>query len=133
MTVSVTSVYEANRNNAKIARQTLRASAFAFLAPEQVRGSTDIDARVDVYAVGVLAFLALTGKLPFAYAEALPGMVKKLEVDPPTLESVGGKPFAPLLELFVATAMATDRERRYPRIGVARAAWRVACDSVAAK
>ena len=32
MTVSVTSVYEANRNKAKIARQTLRASAFAFLA-----------------------------------------------------------------------------------------------------
>ena len=31
MTVYVTSVHEANRNKAKIARQTLRAAAFAFL------------------------------------------------------------------------------------------------------
>lgn len=108
-------------------------ASFAFMAPEQVRGSVDVDARADVYAVGVLAFVALTSKLPFAHAEALSEMVKKLEVDPPTLESIGGKPFSPLLELFVATAMAVDRERRYPRIGVARAAWRVACEGAASK
>lgn len=115
------------------AKEELVRTRFAFLAPEQVRARGDIDARADVYAVGVLAFLALTSKLPFTQADALSGMVKKLEVDPPTLESVSGKPFSPLLELFVATAMATDRERRYPRIGVARAAWRVACESAAAK
>ena len=37
----------------------------AYLSPEQVLGVTPPDCRADLYAVGVLLYLALTGKTPF--------------------------------------------------------------------
>ena len=100
--------------------------AFACMAPEQVRGNVNVDRRADVYAIGVIAFAALTRRFPFEETNALVLIARKLEGTPPTLESVTGRPYSPLLELFVATAMAADRDRRYQRVEVARAAWREA-------
>ncbi|MCA9603757.1 MAG: phosphate/phosphite/phosphonate ABC transporter substrate-binding protein, partial [Myxococcales bacterium] len=37
-----------------------------FMAPEQVMGKHDVDGRADLYAVGVMMYRMLTGKLPYA-------------------------------------------------------------------
>ncbi len=52
-----------------------------YMAPEQIRGE-DVDARADVYALGVTLFQLITGKLPFQ-ADTLDLLVPKIEHEPP--------------------------------------------------
>ena len=54
----------------------------AYMAPEQVRGE-DVDGRTDLYAVGVVFYRLLTGKLPFK-AETAVAMIHSQLNDQPT-------------------------------------------------
>ena len=53
-----------------------------YMSPEQMRSSRDVDARSDVWALGVVLFQLLTGEWPFE-AEAMPELVLKVVTDPP--------------------------------------------------
>ena len=54
----------------------------AYMAPEQVRGE-EVDGRTDLYAVGVVFYRLLTGKLPFK-AETAVAMIQSQLNDQPT-------------------------------------------------
>ncbi len=54
-----------------------------YMAPEQMRSSRDVDARADVWALGVVLFQLLTLRWPFE-AETMPELCLKVVSDPPT-------------------------------------------------
>jgi phosphate/phosphite/phosphonate ABC transporter binding protein len=83
-----------------------------FMAPEQARGQSDLDGRVDIYAVGVLLYRMLTGKLPFAAKshEEIIHHILHGKLRPPRAI----KPeVSEELERIILRAMAADRAERY--------------------
>ena len=54
----------------------------AYMSPEQCKGAKDVDIRIDIYALGVVAYRCLTGRVPFE-AENLAGYIRKHLEEPP--------------------------------------------------
>ena len=97
--------------------------SFAYMAPEQVRGSARVDERADLYALGAVAFRALTGRLPFEGQNALTLIALKLDREAPSLTRTTGDAVAGVdRKAFLTKMMARDREKRFPeRTGSNRA------------
>ena len=85
----------------------------SYMAPEQIRGG-EIDARTDLYSVGVLLFELLTGTKPFHGDKAAEVMRKHQEATPPTLgHAVPGGSFSQALEDVVRKALAKQPRDRF--------------------
>jgi WD40 repeat protein/predicted Ser/Thr protein kinase len=87
----------------------------SYMSPEQVRGeSDDIDVRTDVYALGVVLFRLLAGRLPFdVQHESLPqATLRIIGEDPPRLGSIN-RALSGDAETIARRALAKDKDRRY--------------------
>ncbi len=101
--------------------------SFAYMAPEQVRGSARVDERADLYALGAVAFRALTGRLPFEGSNALTLIALKLDRDPPTLAHTTGDDWPQSIERFLSRIMSRERDRRFATAQEALEGWRKVC------
>jgi hypothetical protein len=73
-----------------------------YVAPEQARGY-EIDARVDIYSLGAVAFEMLTGKPPFIADNAMDVVSMHLHDEPPRCSSVMSGVPAQLDDILLAT------------------------------
>jgi serine/threonine-protein kinase len=83
-----------------------------YMSPEQMRSSRDVDARSDVWALGVVLYELLTQRWPFE-AESMPELCLKVVSDPPT-PITDYRPDAPrpLIEV-IERCLQKDPARRY--------------------
>ena len=54
----------------------------AFMSPEQAAGDREIDGRTDLYALGVVAYQMLSGRLPFQAATTASMLMKQITERP---------------------------------------------------
>lgn len=83
----------------------------AYFSPEQARGEK-VDARTDIYAVGVVLYEMLTGRPPFSGDTAVAVAHQHLHAQPLAPSSINPK-VTPALDAVVLHALSKDRNTRY--------------------
>jgi serine/threonine-protein kinase len=86
-----------------------------YMSPEQAQGKKSIDHRVDIYALGVMLYEAVSGRVPFqgeTFNELMFNIA--LTQPPPLPEVVPG--IDPVFAGFIARAMARDPNERFATV-----------------
>ncbi len=82
-----------------------------YMSPEQARGSP-VDHRADVYALGIVLFQALTGRVPFAAADHFTTAYMQVHEPPPAPRSINPH-IPPAVEAVILKALAKDPNQRF--------------------
>lgn len=83
-----------------------------YMSPEQVYGDRELDGRSDIYALGVILFQMLTGRLPYE-ADTPAKMMMKHVLDP-VPDILSQRPDLPAAaEAIVSKALAKERDDRF--------------------
>jgi eukaryotic-like serine/threonine-protein kinase len=85
----------------------------AYVSPEMVRGDA-VDARGDLYSVGVMMFEMLTGRLPFECSTVEELMNAHIAEPPPKFNRIGFSHVPPAVEAVVQIALSKFPSERHP-------------------
>ena len=81
-----------------------------YMAPEQARGEADY--RSDIYALGIVIFQMLAGRVPFSASTPMQVMMQHVQEPPPSLRSLNPT-LSPQVEAVVLRALAKDPAERF--------------------
>ncbi len=102
-----------------------------YIAPEVVQGQP-IDARSDIYALGILLFELLNGKPPFTGSSPLNTAMQHVQQSLPSLHKL--RPDVPIaLELVINHALARDPGQRFQRVSELAEAFSQVCKGSASR
>jgi len=86
------------------------------MAPERLRDPADVDPRADIYAVGAVAYIMLSGRRMFAATDDLALTSQVLNEAPLPLAEAATQPIPAELEHLVMSCLAKRREHRTQRV-----------------
>jgi serine/threonine protein kinase len=106
---------EAALGAGKLTRTGVVSGTPAYMAPEQALGRL-VDERADLYAVGIILFELLTGRVPFQHAEPVALLRMQVKTPPPRLdELLGNSPWCTAaLVALLDGVLAKDPGHRFP-------------------
>lgn len=84
----------------------------AYMAPEQLRAEKNLDARVDVWAVGVTLHELLTGEIPFR-GRSIPGILTAILDEPPASVRATRPELDERLDVVIRRCLAKSPGERY--------------------
>ena len=99
--------------DAELTRSNMSMGSPGYAAPEQYVSARDVDARADVYGVGVVMYRSLTGELPFD-ADSYEQMVVRVCTSEPTPLASRRPDLPAMLAAVIDRAIARDRDARHP-------------------
>ena len=86
----------------------------AYMSPEQARGE-DVDARTDIWSLGVMLYESVAGRSPFAASSSTEVLAAILDRDPPPIARF--EPGTPAeLQRIITKALRKDRNQRYQTV-----------------
>ncbi|MGD0524109.1 MAG: protein kinase [Polyangiaceae bacterium] len=84
-----------------------------YMAPEQIRGDK-VDARTDIYALGIIMYEMITGKVPFDRPNSVNILMAHVNEEAPALRQMNpAVNVSPAIEDTVARCMAKDPDQRF--------------------
>jgi serine/threonine-protein kinase len=113
-------------------REGLALGTPPYMAPEQLAAAPDLDARVDVYALGVIAYEALVGQRPHGAAGGSEVMAKVLTQSPFPSPRALRSDLPDALDAAVMRALTFSRDARTPSALALRDDLRAAASGVTA-
>ncbi|AKU94358.1 Serine/threonine protein kinase [Labilithrix luteola] len=83
----------------------------AYMSPEQIKNSKDVDARTDLWSAGVMFYEMLTGRVAFPAPTEYARLAAVTNTTPPPIDTID--PQLARFSAFVQLAMQKDRAQRY--------------------
>jgi serine/threonine protein kinase len=92
-----------------------------YMSPEQMRSARSVDARSDIWSLGVMLYKLTTGKLPFP-AENITELVLKILETVPAAPSTLQREVSPAFDAIILRCLRRIRDERYPNVAALAAA-----------
>ena len=96
----------------------------SYMAPEQIRGASEVDERADIYSFAVVIFETLSGRLPYDASGAMATIACKLEKTAKNLKECARVPIPTGLDALIARALARTPADRTSSVQEVLKAWR---------
>lgn len=96
-----------------------------YMPPEQIGASAEVDHRADLYAAGVVAYRAISGRLPYVGSSQGAVLHAKLNTDARTLGEATGQAWPMNVEAFFRRALAGEPRKRFGSAEAMLEEWRL--------